>query len=350
MTLESTPTGDSVEVTDVDTAAQALLARRAESDETIPQETDETESESVEQTEELEAEPESEETDAIEEEAEARFETLSELAEATDMDLEDFLKTVKAKVKVQGEESEVTLAEAIKGYQLESDYTRKNEAFLNQQKEWEQQREQTQAELNAELQKAGHAFNLAQQQLTHEYSAIDWGKLQADDPSQYVIKRQEFGERQAQLNQAINQATQNAQAVMEKQDAEKEVRHTEYVQQQDELLLKAIPEWSDQSVRNEQSAKVSEFLLSSGFTPEELASLSDHRIILMARKAMNGDKVSTEAEVAKKKVVKAPKLVKPNARQDVNQSKAAITKKLVKKAKATGRTEDFAAVLASRRS
>ena len=357
---ESTPTGDSVEITDVDTAAQALLARfeqhgkPAVSDEIPTEQAEEVEIEEVETVETDAADgdeiTESEETDATDKELEASFETLSELAEATGMDQEEFLKNIKATVKVQGEQSEVNLAELIKGYQLQSDYTRKNEAFLNQKKEWEAQQEQARNELTAEFQKTGAAFRVAQDELMREYHATDWATLEKDDPQQFLIKRQKFGERQASLDAQINQATQHAQAYAEKQQQERQQFSQQQLQKEEELLLSALPNWSNAETRKAESVKVGEYLMNQGFNAEEVGNITDHRLIVMAQKAMQADKVAGDTDVALKKVKKAPKLIKPNARQTPNQAKAARTAKLMKVAKSTGRPEDIAAALISRRS
>jgi hypothetical protein len=64
---------------------------------------------------------------------------------------------------------------------------------------------------------------------------------------------------------------------------------------------------------------------------------------------MSGDKVTTDIDVAKKKVKKAPQLVKANARQNVNQGKATKISKLTKQVQNSGSTDDVAALLLARR-
>lgn len=351
---ESTLQGDSVDITNVDTAAQALLARREQQAPVVSDETTDNEPTEEQATDEEAEQPEitgeTDESDAPDEDEETRFETLRDLAEATGMDQDEFLKSIKATVKVQGDQSEVNLSDLIKGYQLQSDYTRKNEAFLNQKKEWEANQAKAQAELNAELQKAGHAFKIAQDQLTHEFHAINWDQLQKDDPQDYLIKRQQFGERQAQIDTAINEATQNAQAVMQQQQQQREAKRSEYLQKENDLLLQAIPEWKEAEARAKGVEKVAVYLTNNGFSTEEVATIGDHRIVLMAHKAMNNDRMAKDTDVALKKVKKAPKLVKPNARQSPDQGRKTRINKLKTKAFQTGRAEDIAAALLAKRS
>lgn len=344
---ESTQSGDSA--LSVDDAAAKLMARyetKAEPEnEVTPEETQETEV-----TDEVETEVEAEsadDIDATEATEEETFQNLEELAEATGMELEDFLKTIKAKTKVDGKESEVSLSDVLKGYQLESTFTRRNEAFINQQKEWEQRVQREQAELQSYMQKTGYAFKLAQDQLTHEFNAIDWRQLEADDPQAYMLKRQKFGERQAQIDHAINQATQTAQQAMQRQEQQRQQRQAQLLAEQDRLLLKALPSWSKAETREKESKEITEFLLKQGYTPDEVSTLSDHRVILMARNAIKGTKVATEADIAEKKVKQAPKLVKSNARQNVNQGQQLI-KKVHSRLKKSGDIDDAAQLLLAR--
>lgn len=338
---ESTQSGDSI--MSVDDVASRLAARYEQHDEPS--------------TPEVEVQAETEEVEAQEDDIDAEeateaetFQNLEELAEATGMELEDFLKTIKARTKVEGEEKEVSLADVLKGYQLESTFTRKNEAFLAQQKEWQAKIQREQAELQQHLQRTGQAFQMAQAQLTHEFNAIDWRQLEKDDPQEYLVKRQKFGERQAQIDHAINQATQNAKAVMSKQQQQQQAQMEAYTRQQDELLLNALPTWKKPEVRKNESEKVAQFLMDHGYTADEVGNIRDHRVILMAVNAMKGAKVSTEADLAEKKVKQAPKLVKSGARQNLESTKAKKVQSLVRKAKQTGSTDDIAAALLARRS
>ncbi|MCP3703743.1 MAG: hypothetical protein GY954_12550, partial [Alteromonas sp.] len=119
------------------------------------------------------------------------------------------------------------------------------------------------------------------------------------------------------------------------------------LQEQNALLLKAKPTWSDEGVREKEAAAIAEHLIQRGFTQDEVARIQDHRILLMAADAMQSKKVANTIDLAKKKVKKAPRLVKPNARQNANQAhkKAAD---LTSKARKTGRVDDVAQALLAR--
>ena len=340
--MTDNPIAESVEVTDVDSAAAALEARYAAKDEaesTSPEVTesiDETEEVAeIEATDEEEVEAQSEDQEPESEESEPQFSTLEELAEATGMEIDEFLSTIKGKVKIDGEEAEITLAEMREGQQRDADYRRKTMQLAEERKAVEQAQVEATDRVNAELQKTGQVLAMAQQQLTNEFQGINWNELQANNPTEYMLKRQQLGERQAQINLAIEQGTQQAQALAEQQKQKQTEANQSYLQEQDSLLIEKLPTWTDTKVRTEETAKLSEYMTGLGYQPDEIGSITDHRLILMARDAMQSKKTATKVELAKKQVKKVPKLVKPNARQSVNPSQQRI-QKLRNKLKKTG--------------
>ena len=345
-----------VEVTDVDSAAAALLERREARSEPVEVEEETAEAQSSDDkaddtfTDEQQEDVLEVEEDASQEEAEASsFQTISELAEAVDLPIEDFLAQIKLTTKVNGEESEVTLADLKKGYQTEANNTRLSMELAEQRKQLEQHHLNARNELQAEMQKAGTAFKMAQNQLQGEFNSVDWKGLQESDPTQFMIQRQRFGERQAQINQQIEAATQEAQQYQQRQAQETEQAQQNYLQQEGELLNKAIPTWSDSSVRSAETAKITEYLSGLGFQPSEISNITDHRFVLLARQAMAAVKDTKASDLAKKKVKKAPRLVKGNARQDVNAKQKNVAA-LTKKARNSGSVDDVAQMLLARRS
>ncbi len=346
---------------DTDETAKLLLNRRQSEEVTDEEAVEETEGEVLDQPEpEGEDDQESEDDDSEEtqeeeqeEDAEqdevASFENISELAEALGLSEDDFLSSIKTRTKVDGEESEVTLADLTKGYQLEANFTRKNQAFIEEKHEFEKERDEARTKLNTDLEQTGRYFQLAQQQLTHEYNAIDWNALQQSDPAQWSIQRQKFSDRQAQINHTIDQATQTAQAAVDKQKQEQEQKDIEFAQKEQELLLAAVPEWQNDAVRAKADVDLSTFLGGMGFTDSDLPTFTDHRFILLARQAMSATQQATQVELAKKKIKKLPKFVKPSARQDKGAAKAKNISSLRNKAIKSGKTTDLQQLLLAKR-
>ena len=347
------------ELNDVDSVAARLQERYSQHEEPAsnPEDDDETpEIEGVDETPDEEdetPEPDQEVSDEQEPEADdeaPQFQTVDELAEALDMSVDDFLSNIKGKVKIDGEETEITLAEMRDGQQRESDYRRKTMQLSDERKAFEEQQSQANAKFEQELQKVGAAFNIAQQQITHEFQSIDWNKLRSDNPAEFAIKQQEFGQRQALLNQQIETATQQAQAFKDQQKAEADEARSTRIQEEQQKLLTAIPEWKDEKVSSKEYPEVLSYWSDLGYSAEEINEITDHRRYVEARDAMAAKSVKSSVDLAKNKIKKAPKLVKPNARQNVNQGKANKVSQLTKRFKKTGSTDDLQAVLLARRS
>ncbi len=115
-------------------------------------------------------------------------------------------------------------------------------------------------------------------------------------------------------------------------------------------LAEQIPEWNDPEEGAKGRAELAEYLQNKvGFSVEELQSAADHRLIVMARKAMLYDAKPKAQEIVKKRVLKVPKVLKPGGQRSPQQSAASTIDKLSRKAQSTGSIDDaFALLKASR--
>ena len=89
---------------------------------------------------------------------------------------------------------------------------------------------------------------------------------------------------------------------------------------------------------------MSEYLLTTGFSQQEVESAADHRAIVLARKAMMWDQHQANADIAKKKVLKiGKKVLKPGARQSKADHKQQTEQQLREQMRASGGSVDSAA-------
>lgn len=363
--MESTqPQGDLTSTEDI---ANALMARRESRPEPV--------AEPEQPAEELEAlaeevleEPETEEVepdlDLAEEQQEAddptpdaegdeaegaeRFETIDQLAEATGLELDDFLNSINVNTKVNGSESSVTLAQLVKGHQLESSFTAKNQAWLEEKEATNKRLEAERSKLTNHFQLATTAFNLAQQELMSDFQGINWNQLQQENPSEWAAKRQQFGERQAKLNQAKDQSAQQIQLAVQQQEAERAEATDQQLQQEHKTLLEKVPTWNDEKVRAKEAAEIAEYLDSIGFAADEISSLKDHKLIILARAALGQQGPSKKKLALAKKVIKStPKLVKPGSQRPSNGATTSA-QKATAKANKTGNIDDVTQALIER--
>ena len=77
-----------------------------------------------------------------------------------------------------------------------------------------------------------------------------------------------------------------------------------------EIIAERIPEWKDNKVAEMDKRNIVTFAKRYGFNEQELNNATDHRAILMLRKAMLYDELESKKPLVKKKVKKAPKMTK----------------------------------------
>jgi len=129
--------------------------------------------------------------------AEANEPAEEEEEEAYEADEEDELEEeeqqeARYKILVNGQEEEVSLDEMLKGYQRQSDYTRKTQALA-------EERKQNQQLVNEYSQRLAQVSQLAEQlQANPEIPEpnINWDKLYHEDPVEWTVQRQLYNDRQ----------------------------------------------------------------------------------------------------------------------------------------------------------
>ena len=291
----------------------------------------------VEETE--EAEEVEEEAPELEEEGQAEEETEEEVAEEEEFDVvaEEDLKYT---IKVDGEELEVGIDELKNGYQRQADYTRKSQALAEQRKETEAiQSERMQ--LEQERQMYANGLQMLQEQQSAKlkpFESVDWEALKAEDPYQYMIKKDEYRDAQ----ERVTNIQQQQNLVQQEQAQQAQQARAHFVQQEYSKLVEALPEWNDKESTIKKD--VQEYARSVGFLPEEINQLADHRSVLVIKKAMEYDKLTTKVAPKKKAVKKVPKVQKSgrgNSKEDV--AAEAIKKKRARLQK-SGKQDDAASI------
>lgn len=273
-------------------------------------------------------------------------ETLSDLAEYLGVEVSELYNIRLPVTSADGERAEVSLGEWKDGYQS-SQVTQKLQRELETKRAAIEQ-EYTQAQTRAAegLQQVNALLNAAERQLVADYEGVDWNRLRQDDPADWAAKRQDFMERQNAINTAKNQAVTEAKRLQSEAAAKAQAQRASTLERERAALLRALPEWRDESKAKAEQAQLSEYLVSSGFDPDDVGSVSDHRVVVLARKAMLWDQRSKEGNEAKRKLVKvAPKrTLKPGAAQSKQDQQADAASQLRSRLKKTGDLRDFAAL------
>ena len=246
-------------------------------------------------------------------------------------------------VLVDGKPVELTkaqIAEAHKGGLRQADYTKKTQELSEQRKSAETEIAKAREERNQYMQGLQKAQAVLEAQL-QEQQQIDWQKLIDTDPVEALRQQHLQQRRQAEWQQMNHQRQQ-----LELQArAEQEQAFKEHISSQREQLLAKIPEWKDEAKQKAGVAEVKSYLQKQGLSDAEINGVTDHRAIVMTRKAMLYDQMMAKASVAAKKVAAAPQRVE---RAAGGESNVALDKRKAdfKRLEKTGRAEDAAGLFA----
>lgn len=308
---------------------------------------EQTEEETVEASEEPQEqpeEPEQTEQSAEEQPEEVPISTLQELIEQNEYDPE-WVQSLKIPVKVNGSEDAKPLSELVKSYQI-------HQATEAELAETKTKSKAVIEELNQQKAAIAESLQILQTIVQDEEAAIekslkstDWAKLREDDPAEYSARKAEIAERREALQAKKQKAVEAYQKVDETTRQQRDEQLRQYVQTERAELLKKIPDWQDPEKAQAEQNKLSEYLIGQGYTKEEIAKAYDHRLVVGLRKAMLWDEMQSKSQVAKKKVVKVPKVLKPGAPKPKEQANRERVEKQRAKLRETGSLDDAFALL-----
>jgi len=238
-------------------------------------------------------------------------------------------------VKVDGKEVEVTLDELQKGYSRTQDYTRKTQQIAEIRKQVEVETEAVRAERAQYAQMLG----ALQAQLQGTETQIDWDRLYHEDPIEWVRQKEVMRERQEKF-----QAIQFEQQRMAQLSQQEQQQHFEsHLQAQHTKLLEVIPEWKDATKAKTEKQLLVEFGKKTGFSPEELSAIVDHRAVVALRKAALYDQMMTKRKAITPVTNNGPRPAKPGAAGRVSQTTEATRAK--QRLAKTGRVDDAASAI-----
>jgi len=251
------------------------------------------------------------------------------------------------KVKVNGEEVEVTLDELARGYSRQSDYSRKTQQLAEERKAFQAEAEAIRQE------RAQYATLLGalQQQLQSQQQLDqqpDWDRLYDEDPIQATKLERQWRkaqeERHAKLA-AIQAEQQRLGQAFEQQTTE---QMKALLIQQAQRLPEIIPEWKDEKVAAEGKKQLRGWLADQGLSEVEINSLTKAEHVAILRKAMLYDMGNRRAQSSVKPQPVATRPIKPGSAANVPGTKSVtdVTRAKQRLAK-TGTVNDAASVLAA---
>lgn len=290
-------------------------------------------------------EPEAEDVKADTEEAELEVpDTVDDLATALGMEPEDLANHLRVRVKVAGEERLVTLSEAAKGQQLESDYRQKTSDLAEQRRIANEQIQQAQTEWQQKLQEVHSLYSMLEQQVGQEIPQEELDRLYGENPAEYIRVQAHMN----QQRQALDKVRQSIQAEQQKAWNEGQQNQAKFREKQQKLLVEKLPEFGDSNKAQAAEQRLASGLKHYGFSDEEISGFVggafDHRMVMVADAAAKFFELSKGKMTEKVKA--KPKMIKPGVGRDLKEPRAeqdAALRSRLKKA-TNKRAQDAAAV------
>lgn len=273
------------------------------------------------QTEEAQAQPEAVEQPITESIGDPEFEEQDVSAEEAVEQEEEVEESPRYRVKVSGEEVEVSLDELLNGYSRTADYQKKTQSLAEQRKAVEAERVKIE-EAAKTRETYSQRLQVIEQLLQQQAQGEDLSALKTEDPIAYAVAMAEKVEREKQL-----QAVQiERQRVQQEQQAHQQALLQKHIQGEQAKLMEAIPEFKDDVKAEVVRRDIRNYAKSIGFTDQELSQVYDSRAVLALYKAAQYDKLMANKGAATKKVAVAPKTIRPGTSNPQSSENEAVKK------------------------
>ena len=267
-----------------------------------------------------ESQPESEGTkEQVTENTEVKEETQTELSEEPELH----------RVKVSGQELEVTLDELKAGYSRDSDYRQKTHSLGLEKRDLEAQKTSLRQSYDTRLSELNDLIATADATVRQQQGSEDLQKLYDEDPTAA-----------ARLDYQLRQQNRQLEEVRSKAKEAQQNQYNEFLATQRELAATKIPEFADPNKADTFKVNMRNSLRNYGFNDQEIGQLADHRFLMVAKDAMSYQNLKDKKPIVQKKVANAPKVVKAGvAKSNTSSGREQIRQKIGKLAK-TGHIQD----------
>ena len=208
------------------------------------------------------------------------------------------------KVRVDGEEIEVSLDEALQGYQRQKAFTKRSQEAAEMRKAAEKEAAEAKQARDYYAQQLEVVAQQIRQTIPQE---PDWVSLAKEvTAEEYNAIRAEYDSRMTNLARV----EQERQYVAQQQAVEQEEALKKHLAAQRSEMLNRIPAWQDDERRNVERINVINYARSVGFSEEEVAQATDARAVELLYKAMQWDNLQKKKPAAKKRTKEAPRMAK----------------------------------------
>ena len=207
-----------------------------------------------------------------------------------------------------------TIAELKRNNLFQRDYTRKTTELKTERETFETQRSQVGQIAQSLVAQRDFLLSAAQKFIPQppDKALLDTNSP-SYDPFRWQQEKLEYDERM----QVINQLQYQSQAEKNRMTEEQKQAAEEFKQQEARKLVEAIPEFRDRKVYDQfWSDAVSVMAEEYGFTPEEMAETTDHRMYKAMRDLVKYRKALKSAPKVKQELQAKPKVMSGSRRMD----------------------------------
>ena len=280
-----------------------------------------------------EDQPEEQENMEAESQEEATEEVSQDEEQIDTQEKQDSTAEPTYKVKVAGQEYDVTLDELRNGYSRDADYRQKTESLAFEKKQFMSESEKQRQDYSAKLNEANQMLSVAQQQLNSEINSADLEKLYEEDPTEAARIEHRLRKKQEKINSALA-----------KNQSEQKKQFDSYLKDQQSKLVSKMPEFSDPDKASQLKSSMKSTLNAYGFNDTEVAQVYDHRIVMLVNDAMKFRNLQKAKPNIAKKITKPGKVFTSG----VKQTKADVTlkarKEKLSRLKKSGSHKDAASI------
>ena len=286
-------------------------------------------------TEPSESTPEKQEVQESQSESNETPEQESENTETTEETPTELETPELHRVKVSGQELEVSLDELKAGYSRDSDYRQKTHTLGMEKRDLETQKNSLRQTYDNRLSELNDLISTADQFVQQKQGGQDLAKLYQEDPTEA-----------ARLDFQLRQEKQHIDSLKDKARMAQTQQYESYLEAQKELAATKIPEFSDPNKADSFKLNMRNTLRDYGFNDQEIGSLADHRFLMVAKDAMSFKSQKDKRPIVSKKVANAPKVLKAGvAKSNVSSGREEVRNK-IKTLRKTGHIRDAQSAIA----
>ena len=286
-------------------------------------------------TEPSESTPEKQEVQESQSESNETPEQESENTETTEETPTELETPELHRVKVSGQELEVSLDELKAGYSRDSDYRQKTHTLGMEKRDLETQKNSLRQTYDTRLNELNDLISTANQFVEQKQGGQDLAKLYQEDPTEA-----------ARLDFQLRQEKQHIESLKNSARQAQTKQYESYLDAQKELAATKIPEFSDPNKADSFKLNMRNTLRDYGFNDQEIGSLADHRFLMVAKDAMSFKSQKDKRPIVSKKVANAPKVLKAGvARSNVSSGREEVRNK-IKTLRKTGHLRDAQSAIA----